>query len=165
MTKPVSKMIIILFYLNSPDGKKCRSKPQMMQYLPEDFDMELFDFRAGKNVDQLLKKRKRRKDDFNFCKDFDISGSSSAKRQPKKVKETITVNVLNQEDLEGDKSENKEITQCKLDMVLYLHIKVHNTFKEKVIRKKLFTFFRKFRKIWNREKILFLSIWESLFES
>jgi len=101
-------------YYYSPDGKKCRSKPQMMQYLPEDFDMEQFDFRAGKNVDQLLKKRKRRKDDFNFCKDFDLSGSSSAKRQPKKVKETITVNVLNQEDLEGDKSENKETAQSSL---------------------------------------------------
>lgn len=82
-------------YYYSPEGKKCRSKPQMMQYLPEDFDLENFDFRAGENSDRLLRKRKRRKDNFNFGKDFHLSGNiSKPARQTKKSRESLPISII-----------------------------------------------------------------------
>ena len=96
-------------FCSSPDGKKCRSKPQMLQYLPEDYDLENFEFSSGRNINVLLRKRKRRKDDFNFCKDFNISGSHiMPRRQMKKMREKVVVNHMNMQDVEGMKDENKE---------------------------------------------------------
>ena len=79
----------------------------MTQYLPEEFDIEGFDFRAGKNIDAVLKRRKRRKEDFNYGKDFNMLGNHiKSNRQIKKAKESINVNVLNSKDVEGEKTEN-----------------------------------------------------------
>merc|ERR1712150_144514 len=91
-------------YYYSPGGKKCRSKPQMAQYLPDEFDLENFDFRDGKNVD-TSKRVKKRKDDFNYGKDFNISGSVKPSRQTKKARENIRVQVMNSKDVEEKKEE------------------------------------------------------------
>ena len=81
----------------------------MLQYLPEDYDLENFEFSSGRNINVLLRKRKRRKDDFNFCKDFNISGSHTMpKRQMKKMREKVIVNHMKMKDVEGIKDENKE---------------------------------------------------------
>ena len=104
--------IIVKAYLSfscySPEGKKCRSKPQMLQYLPENFDIENFDFRAGTNLEHILRKRKRRKDGFNFGKDFNMSGSrTKPTRQTKKSRESIPISVVNMADVEDKKRKIK----------------------------------------------------------
>lgn len=86
-------------YYYSPEGKKCRSKPQMLQYLPDDFNIENFDFRAGKNTDAVFKKKKRRREDFNFGRDFNISGSDAKPcRQVKKDREIISAKIMKKEE-------------------------------------------------------------------
>lgn len=86
-------------YYYSPEGKKCRSKPQMLQYLPDDFDIERFDFRAGKNSDSLSRKRKGRKEDYDFGKDFRTSNQSvKPSRQSKKDQNSLQVKVVNSEE-------------------------------------------------------------------
>ena len=85
--------IFDIFY--SPEGKKCRSKPQMMQYLPADFDMEKFEFRQGANAERMLRKRKSRKLGFDFGKDFKMVGNSSKpSRQTKKSRESLPISIL-----------------------------------------------------------------------
>jgi len=88
-------------YYYSPDGKKCRSKVQMAQYLPDDFELDGFDFRVGKNTDSF-KRVKKRKDDFHFGKDFAISGNEAKpSRQTKKARENnIKVHVINKAEKE-----------------------------------------------------------------
>jgi len=93
-------------YYYSPEGKKCRSKPQLLQYLPEDFDIDSFDFRGGVNTEHLLKKRKRRKDGYNFGKDFSLSGSNTKpSRQTKKSRESIPISIIHNSDIEDKKQE------------------------------------------------------------
>ena len=93
---------ILLQSFYSPEGKKCRSKPQMMQYLPDDFDMEKFDFRARANTERMLRKRKSRKLGFDFGKDFKMSGNSTKpSRQTKKSRESLPISVLH--NAEGEK--------------------------------------------------------------
>jgi len=76
----------------------------MLQYLPEDFDIENFDFRAGTNLEHILRKRKRRKDGFNFGKDFSISGNhTKPTRQTKKSRESIPICVVSMADVEDKK--------------------------------------------------------------
>lgn len=88
-----NKCIFDIFY--SPEGKKCRSKPQMMQYLPADFDMEKFEFRQGANAERMLRKRKSRKLGFDFGKDFKMVGNSSKpSRQTKKSRESLPISIL-----------------------------------------------------------------------
>lgn len=99
-------------YYYSPDGKKCRSKPQMAQYLPDDFDLENFDFRVGKYVDNG-RRVKKRKDDFNFGKDFSISGNAKPSRQTKKARENIRVQVINNKDAEKEKTEEQKKKNCE----------------------------------------------------
>ncbi|XP_065672327.1 methyl-CpG-binding domain protein 2 isoform X2 [Hydra vulgaris] len=89
-------------YYYSPEGKKCRSKPQMLQYLPDDFDIENFDFRAGNDIS--LKKRKKRKDDFDFGKDFNLP-NSKPNRQTKKAWDNIEVTVLSGKHSKENKDE------------------------------------------------------------
>ena len=67
----------------------------MMQYLPDDFDMEKFDFRQGANAERMLRKRKSRKLGFDFGKDFKIGGNNSKpSRQTKKSRESLPISVL-----------------------------------------------------------------------
>lgn len=66
----------------------------MAQYLPDDFDLETFDFRVGKYIDNG-KRAKKRKDDYNFGKDFSINGNNKPSRQTKKARENIRVQVIN----------------------------------------------------------------------
>jgi len=68
-------------YYYSPDKKKCRSKVQMLEFLPEGFDLERFDFRAGRNVNSNFRRRKRRRDDFNFGKDFLMANAQAKPRR------------------------------------------------------------------------------------
>ena len=78
----------------------------MAQYLPDEFDLENFDFRVGKNVDAALKRAKKRKDDFNFGKDFNIAGSElKPSRQTKKARENIKVQVVNNTEVEKEKEQ------------------------------------------------------------
>jgi len=85
-------------YYYSPEGKKCRSKVQMTQYLPDDFEIDNFDFKVGKNSESNYKRVKKRKDDFNYGKDFSLSGSEvKPSRQTKKARENIKVQVINKE--------------------------------------------------------------------
>ena len=74
----------------------------MMQYLPDDFDMEKFDFRQGANAERLLRKRKTRKLGFDFGKDFKMAGNNSKpSRQTKKSRESLPISVLHNP--EGEK--------------------------------------------------------------
>jgi len=105
-------------YYYSPEGRKCRSKPQMMQYLPDNFDIDNFDFRGSSNTDRLLKKRNKRKNGFNFGKEFNIPGSSSKPtRQTKKSRENIPISVLNTVNVENDrrKREVKRVPRMEME--------------------------------------------------
>ena len=51
----------VFFLLNSPDGVKIRSKPQLARYLGESFDLSAFDFRSGRLISSALRKSKRQK--------------------------------------------------------------------------------------------------------
>ena len=95
----------------------------MLQYLPDDFDIENFDFRAGKNTDISLKKRKKRKDDFDFGKDFTMPiNSSKPTRQTKKACDSLEVTVYSGKDLEGNKHESHYSHSSKF---ILLHITAH----------------------------------------
>ena len=72
---------LLHIFLFSPDKKKCRSKVQMLEFLPEGFDLERFDFRAGRNVNSNFRRRKRRRDDFNFGKDFLMANAQAKPRR------------------------------------------------------------------------------------
>lgn len=88
----------------------------MSQYLPDDFEIENFDFKVGKNSDSNYKRVKKRKDDFNYGKDFSLSGSEvKPSRQTKKARENIKVQVINKEVV---KEETEE--QTSKDPYLYL---------------------------------------------
>ena len=56
-----------VFFLNSPDGKKIRSKPQLEKHLP-DLDLGNFDFRSGTYCRRS--KRKQGDKDQSFWRDL-----------------------------------------------------------------------------------------------
>lgn len=118
-------------YYYSPDGKKCRSKPQMLQYLPDEFDIDSFDFRTGKDTDSMVKKRKSRKEDFNFGKDFGISGNDAKpSRQLKKEMETIVPNIIKCEQIEETYKSvnNTEVKRTRADNLSHRCVKPKQLF-------------------------------------
>ena len=107
------------FHFFSPEGRKCRSKPQMMQYLPDNFDIDNFDFRGSSNADRLLKKRNKRKNGFNFGKEFNIPGNSTKPtRQTKKSRENIPISVLHTVNVENDRRKR----EVKRMSILFFHL-------------------------------------------
>lgn len=76
-------------YYYSPEGRKCRSKPQMALCLPDDFDIESFDYRTGQVMAEL-RHRKRPRDNFNFSRDFMSQNVSKPHRsQAKRAREGV----------------------------------------------------------------------------
>lgn len=78
----------------------------MLQYLPEDFEIENFDFRGGASTEALLRRRRKRKDDFNFGKDFSLSGSDKPTRQTKKARENMKISVIHSTDVDSRKGDD-----------------------------------------------------------
>ena len=71
----------IVFFISSPNGMKCRSKPELARILGKNFDLSCFDYRTGRILQSAIRKSKRLKGssyDYArgitwFCIDFKSS--------------------------------------------------------------------------------------------
>ena len=52
---------ITLNFLYSPNGMKCRSKPELARILGKNFDLSSFDYRSGRVLQSAIRKSKRLK--------------------------------------------------------------------------------------------------------
>lgn len=85
----LSLVILDIFFPNSPDGKKIRSKPQLEKHLP-DLDLGNFDFRTGTYCRRS--KRKQGEKDQSFGRDLNGGIIPAPVRQSSKSlsKQTVT---------------------------------------------------------------------------
>ncbi|XP_052277945.1 methyl-CpG-binding domain protein 3-like isoform X2 [Dreissena polymorpha] len=92
-------------YYISPDGMKIRSKPQLAKYLGENFDLSAFDFRAGKVINNSLKKRMRH--DANLA--LPIRQTASIFKQPVTVIRNHTDSVTKTDLKHGPQEQPKQL--------------------------------------------------------
>ena len=92
---PLLFVLLSSFLLSyfSPDGRKFRSKPQIAQYLGDEFDSDKFDFRTGRLNDSRAKSRRNRPD-VSYTKDFNNASTVAPKRQTKRGVEKTSVTVI-----------------------------------------------------------------------
>eukprot|EP00794_Sanderia_malayensis_P009469 gene9469-10456_t len=83
-------------YYYSPEGKKFRSKPQILQYFGDTIDLSSFDFRSGR-FDAVYRNKKRFREKMNdaaFRKDFLRPSLTCPRRITKRSVENKRVKVV-----------------------------------------------------------------------
>ena len=79
-------------YSNSPNGKKFRSKPQLVRYLGDAVDLTTFDYKTGK-INAILLRKNRKKAQPDLARGFrnDLSVIPPIRQTASIFKQPVTI--------------------------------------------------------------------------